>query len=365
MPDSGNNAFVLATYPTKGAYVILETNGEWGLPGGGVKKGESLKDGAVRELREETGIRVNPKQLQKIQERPHGSTKSVVYAVLLDQALDYDKIFAQRKRGETKAYSYAVIPHWASTPHVLNQKRQLKSVKWRGPVKAQFQFFPRVSKIEEWTRTLIRQNRHLSGNTSPEYVRFVLERCAASDPTKHNFWDTLAYTKCMKIAETWKDDGIFREGSIDEYRSYLKQMRPLVHAFFAGFSGEIKGYRKDSNHLNPRDRDAWPVSLCKHAFAGVGKPELYHIASDVDVFPIFLFDRKGKQYNECEVVALSAHNKREHSHYSLTKFIMPKATPVLSHADLGISQEDYENLKRAQAQYDATFCDLAYLGHGV
>ena len=191
---------------------------------GGVKTGESLEDGAVRELREETGIRVDPKQLQKIQELPHGNTKTVVYAVLLDQALDYDRIFSRRKRGETTAYSYAVIPHWASTPHVLNRRRQLESVTWRRSVRSQFDFFPRVSKIEEWTQTLIGQNGHLSVNTSPEYVSH-----SRADSDSKQLLGYVGVQRMRETAEAWKDDGILeRNRSTSTDHTWTKRDRLFV-----------------------------------------------------------------------------------------------------------------------------------------
>ena len=38
----------------------------WSVPGGGIKRSETAVDGAVRELREEVGIRVKPSQLRKV-----------------------------------------------------------------------------------------------------------------------------------------------------------------------------------------------------------------------------------------------------------------------------------------------------------
>lgn len=41
-------------------------DGSWGLPGGGVHKGEDILVAACRELREEVGIRLGPKQCRTI-----------------------------------------------------------------------------------------------------------------------------------------------------------------------------------------------------------------------------------------------------------------------------------------------------------
>ena len=40
--------------------------GKWGLPGGGLHKGESMAGGAVREIFEETSLRLDPRQLQHV-----------------------------------------------------------------------------------------------------------------------------------------------------------------------------------------------------------------------------------------------------------------------------------------------------------
>ena len=47
-----------------------EDNGLWGLPGGGVEPGESVTEAIVREVREETGLEVEPVRLIGVYSSP-------------------------------------------------------------------------------------------------------------------------------------------------------------------------------------------------------------------------------------------------------------------------------------------------------
>lgn len=80
--------------------------GRWALPGGGIHRNETPLDGAVRELREETGIAVAPDKLQ------HKGT----FETVNDEHHRY-------------RYDYFVVelPHPAEP---VRQKTELRAIKW-------------------------------------------------------------------------------------------------------------------------------------------------------------------------------------------------------------------------------------------
>jgi ADP-ribose pyrophosphatase YjhB (NUDIX family) len=53
--------------------------GHWTLPGGLLELGESLSDGVIREVREETGLIVEPVQLIELLDRIHRHETRVRY----------------------------------------------------------------------------------------------------------------------------------------------------------------------------------------------------------------------------------------------------------------------------------------------
>jgi ADP-ribose pyrophosphatase YjhB (NUDIX family) len=53
--------------------------GKWSLPGGLLELGESLQDGVVREVREETGLAVKPVELIELLDRVHREDGRVRY----------------------------------------------------------------------------------------------------------------------------------------------------------------------------------------------------------------------------------------------------------------------------------------------
>lgn len=80
--------------------------GRWSLPGGGIHRGESAVDGAVRELREETGVVVRPSEL-------------------------HYKGRLQTTNDEKHRYSYDYFTlELRSKPAITRQKSELRDLQW-------------------------------------------------------------------------------------------------------------------------------------------------------------------------------------------------------------------------------------------
>lgn len=84
--------------------------GEWSLPGGALELGESLCDGLVREVREETGLRVEPIELIELLDRIHRDGERVRYHYVI---ADY---LCRVTGGTVKAATDADEVRWVERP---------------------------------------------------------------------------------------------------------------------------------------------------------------------------------------------------------------------------------------------------------
>ena len=80
--------------------------GHWSLPGGALELGESLADGLVREVREETGLTVQPVELVELLDRIHREGERVRYHYVI---ADY---LCRVVGGEMEAASDAEAVRW-------------------------------------------------------------------------------------------------------------------------------------------------------------------------------------------------------------------------------------------------------------
>ena len=113
----GRGAFIIIIY-NKHVLCLEGMSGKYELPGGGVRHGEHSRNGAIRELREETSISLNLRwnNINKVHERTHrnGSiTKIYTYKLY--------NIPKVRISKEHKGFS------WKPILWILNNKKQFNS----------------------------------------------------------------------------------------------------------------------------------------------------------------------------------------------------------------------------------------------
>lgn len=82
-------------------------SGQWALPGGGLHRGEDPAEGALRELKEETGVLASKDQLKSL--------------------------FSGRVMGETSTnyYIYAYALELSEKPQLTRQKGEIIELEWR------------------------------------------------------------------------------------------------------------------------------------------------------------------------------------------------------------------------------------------
>jgi mutator protein MutT len=82
--------------------------GRWVVPGGTVELGETLEEALVREMQEETGLRVEPLEVLTVFDRIQRDGERVVYHYVI---VDY---LCRWQEGEARAASDALDVAWAS-----------------------------------------------------------------------------------------------------------------------------------------------------------------------------------------------------------------------------------------------------------
>jgi 8-oxo-dGTP pyrophosphatase MutT (NUDIX family) len=71
------------------------SDGKWSLPGGGLHKNEAMLEGAVRELREETSLKLDPRQLHHLADAKYHSYGLSFDFHVLEATVGSDAVRAQ------------------------------------------------------------------------------------------------------------------------------------------------------------------------------------------------------------------------------------------------------------------------------
>jgi 8-oxo-dGTP diphosphatase len=96
--------------------------GRWVVPGGTVELGETLEEALVREVEEETGVRVEPVQLLTVVDGIHWESGRVAYHHVI---VDY---LCRWRSGEARAASDALDVAWASAAELARYDLPAKAL---------------------------------------------------------------------------------------------------------------------------------------------------------------------------------------------------------------------------------------------
>lgn len=79
----------LVVQNSQGEVLLVKTwlgGGRWGLPGGGIERGESAEEAALRELREETGILASVEELRPLFTLQHRGHDEIAFLLTREKA---------------------------------------------------------------------------------------------------------------------------------------------------------------------------------------------------------------------------------------------------------------------------------------
>jgi len=96
--------------------------GRWVVPGGTVELGETLEEAVVREMEEETGLRVEPVGVLAVFDRIDRDGERVAYHYVI---VDY---LCRWRSGEARAASDALEVAWASAEDLARYELQAKAL---------------------------------------------------------------------------------------------------------------------------------------------------------------------------------------------------------------------------------------------
>ncbi len=128
-------ALAVDTVIVKGNKILLVRRryppfrGYWALPGGFVEKGETMKQAAVREAREETGLEIRPVNMIGVYDDPKRDPRGTVSAAYLCDVAG-GKIRTSQETSGIRFFGFDEIPDKLAADHSKIIHDTLKIIRW-------------------------------------------------------------------------------------------------------------------------------------------------------------------------------------------------------------------------------------------
>lgn len=202
--------------------------------------------------------------------------------------------------------------------------------------------FPPLESI--WYHTILFQNSEMPG-IETEYGAFardfllrVRESKGASGAAV--LQETPFYRAALEAVIEWKSQGQFNPANpnADEMKELSDKVEAVAdeHKLDLGFKHEVTMFRVDTaaNALAVGEfflRDQLSLQLKRGCFGAESSAADFTIRPGIKLFPVFMFDKRGEYFNECEVLAIGnllvtrAPDERGEKRFKVSNVVTPAA----------------------------------------
>jgi hypothetical protein len=173
--------------------------------------------------------------------------------------------------------------------------------------------FPPLASI--WYRTILFQNDAMPG-IDTELAAFALDflfrvQSSAGASGAAVLQETPFYRAALSAVLEWKGRGMFNGGNADEMQALSSAIEAAAasNGLDLRFGQDVTMFRVDAGAASlavgaSLFRDQLSFQLKRGCFGAPGEAAEFVIRSGVQLFPVFMFDKRDEYFNECEVLAI-------------------------------------------------------------